>query len=51
MLSETSISKSIFASVDPLWLNLVSLRGTFWNTLWPELVKMSNQLEELDIDT
>lgn len=34
MLSETLISKSIFASVGPLWRGLVTLLGDFWNILW-----------------
>lgn len=28
---------------------LVTLRGKFWNTLWPDLVQMSKRLKELGI--
>jgi hypothetical protein len=29
---------------------LVILRGDFWNTLWPSLVKLSERLEKLEIN-
>jgi hypothetical protein len=47
MLLKHYVFRSIFTSINPVWLSLVISQTRTWKQLWECLEKMDEQLEEL----